>query len=471
MIIDIHQVRQLIQKYNVSAPRYTSYPTAPQFRPVEDPRLLQQTVQTERRREPANYSIYFHLPFCRSLCWYCGCTKVITRQQGAADRYLDYLEKEIAMITAGLHEDSVVRQAHFGGGTPTFLDPEQPNSLGELIQAAFTLDASTELSVEIDPQDCTPEDVRALRAMGCNRASLSAQDTDGAVQEAIHKMQPFDMSREATDELRRQGLVRINYDLIYGLPRQNRDTFQKTIDQVLSLNPDRLAIYNYAHIPSLIPSQRLLKEEEFPSPEEKTEMFLLAMEKLKGREYEFIGMDHFARKEDSLSKALRNGTLQRNFQGYSTHAELEMIAFGMSAISQNEVRFYQNAKDLTRYYEMLDEGVLPVIHELVLSEEDRIRKRIIMQIMCSGRVRYEDFIGGSGGLSGSAVEESSVAFEEKYARELEDLKSFEEDGLLEIGFDGFQVSSTGRLFTRNIATVFDEYFQKKMGKAIYSKTV
>jgi len=471
MKLDIHQVRQLIRKYNVSAPRYTSYPTAPQFRPVEDPRLLQRAVQAERQREPANYSIYFHLPFCRSLCWYCGCTKVITRQQGAADRYLDYLEKEIAMITAGLHEDSVVRQVHFGGGTPTFLDPGQLNRLGEMIQAAFTLDASTEFSVEIDPRECTPEHVRALREMGCNRASLGVQDTDGAVQEAIHRIQPFDMTREATEELRRQGIVRINYDLIYGLPRQNRDTFQKTIDQVLSLNPDRLAIYNYAHIPSMIPSQRLLKEEEFPSPEEKTEMFLLAMEKLRGREYEFIGMDHFAQKEDTLSKALRNGTLQRNFQGYSTHAELEMIAFGMSAISQNEVRFYQNAKDLTRYYEMLDEGVLPVIHELVLSEEDRIRKRIIMQIMCSGRVRYEDFIGGSGGLSGSAVEESSVAFEEKYALELEDLKSFEEDGLLEIGFDGFQVSSTGRLFTRNIATVFDEYFQKKMGKALYSKTI
>src|SRR5690625_3362779 len=277
MIIDIHQVRQLIQKYNVSAPRYTSYPTAPQFRPVEDPRLLQQTVQTERRREPANYSIYFHLPFCRSLCWYCGCTKVITRQQGAADRYLDYLEKEIAMITAGLHEDSVVRQVHFGGGTPTFLDPGPLNRLGEMIQAAFTLDASTEYSVEIDPRGCTPEHVRAARERGCNRAALGVHDTERAVRQAIHRSQPFDMAREAAEELRRQGIVRISYDLIYGLARQDRDTFQQTIDQVLSLNPDRLAIYNYAHIPSLIPSQRLLKEEEFPSPEEKTEMFLLAI--------------------------------------------------------------------------------------------------------------------------------------------------------------------------------------------------
>src|SRR5690625_4369573 len=404
MKLDIHQVRQLIRKYNVSAPRYTSYPTAPQFRPVEDPRLLQRAVQAERQREPANYSIYFHLPFCRSLCWYCGCTKVITRQQGAADRYLDYLEKEIAMITAGLHEDSVVRQVHFGGGTPTFLAPGQLYRRGEMIQVALTLDASTEFSVEISPRECTPEHIRALREMGCNRASLGVQDTDGAVQEAIHRIQPFEMTRDVTEELRRQGIGRINYDLIYGLPRQNRETFQKTIDQVLSLNPDRLAIYNYAHIPSLIPSQRLLKEEEFPSPEEKTEMFLLAMEKLRGREYEFIGMDHFAQKEDTLSKALRNGTLQRNFQGYSTHAELEMIAFGMSAISQNETRFYQNAKDLTRYYEMLDAGEMPVMHALVLTEEDRHRNRIIMLIVCSVRVRYEDFIGRLYGRFGSAVE-------------------------------------------------------------------
>src|SRR5690625_2352677 len=230
MIIDIHQVRQLIQKYNVSAPRYTSYPTAPQFRPVEYPRIHQHTVQSARRSEPANYSIYFHHPYCRSLWWYCGCTKVITRQQRAADRYLDYLEKEIAMITAGLHEDSVVRQVHFGGGTPTFLDPGQLNRLGEMIQAAFTLDASTEFSVEIDPRECTPEHVRALREMGCNRASLGVQDTDGAVQEAIHRIQPFDMTREATEELRRQGIVRINYDLIYGLPRQQEATFHQPTD-------------------------------------------------------------------------------------------------------------------------------------------------------------------------------------------------------------------------------------------------
>lgn len=460
MDINIHQVRRLISKYNVSAPRYTSYPTAPQFQKVADPVPLQEELKAQRFHEPSNYSIYFHLPFCRSLCWYCGCTKVITRQQGAADTYLDYLEKELELAAEGLHRDSVVRQIHFGGGTPTFLDPDQLGRLGKMIQSSFTMDASTEFSVEIDPRECTPEHISVLREMGCNRASLGVQDTNADVQQAIHRIQPFEMTQKVTGELRVQGIRRINFDLIYGLPKQNTETFQTTLDQVLTLKPDRLAIYNYAHIPSLIPSQKLLNEEDFPSPEEKTDMFLLAMKELTSREYEFIGMDHFARKDDSLSKALRTGSLQRNFQGYSTHAELEMIAFGMSAISQSENQFYQNAKDLNQYYEMLDDGVLPFVNELLLTGEDLIRKRIIMQIMCNGEVDYAAF-----------AQEMGVNFSDKFSEELVQLSDFGEDDLLEFSSAGFRVTDTGRLFSRNIAMVFDEYLQKKRGQAVYSKTV
>lgn len=460
MDINIHQVRGLISKYNVSAPRYTSYPTAPQFQKLSDPVPLQEELKAQRLHEPSNYSIYFHLPFCRSLCWYCGCTKVITRHQGAADTYLDYLEKELELAVQQLHKDSVVRQIHFGGGTPTFLDPDQLERLGKMIQASFTMDASTEFSVEIDPRECTPEHIATLKEMGCNRASLGVQDTNADVQQAIHRIQPFEMTKKVTLELRRQGIERINFDLIYGLPKQNTATFKTTIDQVLTLKPDRLAVYNYAHIPSLIPSQKLLHEEDFPSPEEKTDMFLLAMDELTNREYEFIGMDHFARKDDSLSQALRSGSLQRNFQGYSTHAELEMIAFGMSAISQNDQLFYQNGKDLNQYFDLLDEGVLPVVNVLRLTGEDLIRKKIIMQIMCSGEMNYETF-----------AQETGIHFPEKFAGQMAHLYDFEEDGLLIFSADGFRVTDTGRLFTRNIAMVFDEYLQKKRGRAIYSKTV
>jgi len=449
----------LIEKYNVAGPRYTSYPTAVQFEPNFDPGYLQDELNYRRNHTRA-YSLYIHIPFCFSLCWYCGCTKIITKDQDRGTIYLDFLEKEMQLISEQMHADSSLKQIHFGGGTPTFLDPGQLRRLGKMIQAYFNVHTNPEYSVEIDPRRVSEEHVAALAEIGCNRASLGVQDTNPEVQKAIHRIQPFEQSQKVTEFLRNHGIHHINIDLIYGLPKQKPASFQKTLEDTLSLNPDRFAIYSYAHIPSVMPSQKLLKEEDFPSTQEKLSMLLTAIEYLQENGYEYIGMDHFARETDELSKALHEGTLHRNFQGYSTHAELDMIALGMSGISQSSRLFYQNTKDLDEYYRLLDDGQLPVKKGYSLTDEDKIRKKIIMQIMCKGEINYSKFLA-----------ETGVDIPKKYSAELNLLSEFESDGLLIQTPNGFHITETGRLFLRNIAMVFDEYLKQSRIRASYSKTV
>lgn len=451
---------QLIEKYNIAGPRYTSYPTALQFSEQFDRPRFSKEISQKRNFLPANYSLYFHLPFCRSLCWYCGCTKIITRDQKQADEYLDYIEKEIRLIAETLHQKSTIKQIHFGGGTPTFLTPDQLRRLGTMIRTHFPLDGKLEFSVEIDPRHCTKEHISALSEIGCNRASLGVQDVNPDVQEAIHRIQPFDQTKTVTEQLREKGIEKINFDLIYGLPKQTLDGFKKSLEDVLTLSPDRLAVYSYAHIPSKMPAQKLLNPENFPSADEKVNIMLFAGDFLQQNGYEFIGMDHFAKKDDELSRALSDGTLQRNFQGYSTHSELDMIAIGLSGISQGNELYYQNEKELRQYYKRLDEGEQPIRKVLRLTQGDLIRKKIIMQIMCSGEIHYQKFL-----------EETGVDLPDQFSSEIEQLSVFEGDGLVIKTNTGFRITQTGRLFVRNIAMVFDEYLKRATHKVAYSKTV
>jgi oxygen-independent coproporphyrinogen III oxidase len=449
----------LIKKYNVPGPRYTSYPTALQFTGTLNPQILERNLD-KRKKSTHPLSLYIHIPFCFSLCWYCGCTKIITKNQDRGDTYLDYLEKEMELVRRTTNRQAPLKQIHFGGGTPTFLTPVQLRRLGKLIDTYFNIHPDAEFSVEIDPRRVDEEHIIALKEIGCNRASLGVQDTNEAVQKAIHRIQPFHQTRKVTEWLRKHGILNINFDLIYGLPKQTLRSFKQTIRDVVSLDPDRFAIYSYAHIPSIMPAQKLLNEEDFPSTEEKLAMLVCSIEKLPELGYSYIGMDHFAKEDDELSIALKEGTLQRNFQGYSTHAELEMIALGMSGISQGTDLYYQNEKDLGEYYRMLDEGELPVKKILALSDEDKIRRKIIMQIMCKAEVDYGQFF-----------KETGIAFKETFSDELERLKELEADGLLLLMKNGFRLTTNGQLFLRNAAMVFDGYILKKHHQAAYSKTV
>ena len=459
MIQNRNEILETVERYNVTGPRYTSYPTAVQFTESFDHETLDRALE-RRGGEVQDLSLYFHIPFCFSLCWYCGCTKIITRDQDRGDVYLDYLAKEINLVKQTIHPKSTVRQVHFGGGTPTFLTPVQLRRLGALINNGFNIHEDVEFSVEIDPRRCGEEHIIALREIGCNRASLGVQDTNPDVQEAIHRIQPFSITCMVTELLRKHGISEINFDLIYGLPRQTSFTFNQTIDDVIRLDPDRLAVYSYAHLPALMPAQKLLSEDELPSPREKLEMMMAAVERFPEMGYRFIGMDHFAKEEDELSIALDQGTLQRNFQGYSTHSGLEMIAFGMSGISQGDDLYYQNEKDLARYYEDLEEGRLPVKKTLFLSEDDKIRRDVIMQIMCQATIRFETF-----------REKTGFHFKEYFSAEIEKLQPMEADGFLLVMDDQLIIREKGRLFLRNIAMTFDWHLSQKRGYANYSKTV
>lgn len=451
--------KDLIQKYNVPGPRYTSYPTAVQFQEVDDSETVIHTLK-KRNSEPADISLYFHVPFCFSLCWYCGCTKIITKNTDRGDVYIDYLAKEMDLIKEQLHPESNVIQLHMGGGTPTFLKPDQLRRLGAEIKKRFTYHPEIEFSVEIDPRTCSKDHVSALAEIGVNRASLGIQDTNEEVQKAIHRIQPFEQTEQVTRWLREAWINSINFDLIYGLPKQTLKTFKQTLKDVQTLSPDRYAVYSYAHLPNLMPSQRLLNEEDFPTPDEKLSMLMMAIDTLENEGYRYIGMDHFSKEGDELTKALEEGTLQRNFQGYSTHANTDMYALGMSGISMVDSIYYQNTKDLDAYYTELDNGNLPVIKQMILSEDDRIRRDWISRLMCKPRVKFDDF-----------EEKWAVNPKEYFSDEWSRLDQLENDGLIIQLANEIQITTRGRLFLRNIAMVFDAYLSQDKQTNRYSKTV
>lgn len=448
---------RLVQKYNVPGPRYTSYPTAMQLKPIMSAKHT--PLAALMNSESKGLSLYIHLPFCNSLCWYCGCSKIITQNDRKADRYLEYLEKELKRAKAELPKKYTLRQIHFGGGTPTFLKPAQVVKLGELLHKHVVIKSSCEFGVEIDPRRFTKEMAEAWVSIGMNRASLGVQDTNADVQKAINRIQPFEQTKQAVLWLREFGISSINFDLIYGLPKQSEETFKQSILDTLSLNPDRFAIYSYAHLPHLFAGQRLINEAFLPQADEKLAMLSLAHRMLDEAGYIFIGIDHFAKPEDDLSKALASGTLQRNFMGYSTHGGIDMIGLGLTSISKIGDHYLQNAKTMNKYEDLIGAGRLPHERKFTLTEDDRVRQQVIMDIMCKRRVDLNEVIQKFG-VSENYFEEDIPA-----------LAPLVEDGLVNYKDGVLTVLEQGVYLLRNIAMVFDAYLKKPAESPQYSKTI
>ncbi len=446
---------ELIEKYNRPGPRYTSYPPANHFKEYADVAPLLASVE----KGDAPLSLYFHLPFCETLCWFCGCHTITTLDHDRGDDYLDLLEKELAIFSKHVPEGRKAGQLHFGGGTPNFFRPEQIDRLAAMIDRHFTFLDNAEKSVELDPRRLTPAHIEAFARMGITRASFGVQDCNEDVQKAIHRIQPQSMNIEAMETLRANGFESVNMDLIYGLPKQSPESFSETLDQVLELKPDRFAIFNYAHVPGMKPAQKLLERHGLPSAETKLELLRLCIERLTAEGYVYIGMDHFALPDDELVKAQREQTLQRNFQGYSTRAGVEICGFGISSISQGGVGFRQNVKDLEAYRGYLAKGELPVNKGYEYTEEDKLRGDIIMRLMCDLSLDF-----------GAMSEKWSIDFREHFAEALEQLHEPAADELIIWTDRGFEVTERGRLFVRNLAMCFDAYLEPAV-EGRYSKTV
>jgi len=434
----------LVQKYNVAGPRYTSYPPATKFTDsLKSPELAERIL--ENNRQERDLSIYFHIPFCETLCWYCGCTTVITLNHKQGANYVDYLAKEVTQMSTLLNPRRKVVQLHWGGGSPTFLSPDEIRKLGEIIHRHFTLSDEVEAGVEIDPRRLTRDHIAALREIGFNRASLGVQDFDPVVQEAVHRIQPRALTEQVLGWVRELGFSSVNFDLIYGLPHQTVESFNRTLDDVLALQPDRLAVFSYAHVPWVKPAQKILEQKLLPAPEVKLQLLKTVIERLtEDQKYVYIGMDHFARPEDELAVAQRRKELQRNFQGYSTRGGADIYGFGMSSISQVPDAYWQNEKDLVKYYGSLDAGQVPLARGYLVTEEDKIRRETIMRVMCDLSLDYA-----------SMSQRLGINFASHFEREIESLGGFESDGLVRRTGSGMEVSDTGRLFIRNIAMTFD----------------
>ncbi len=450
----------LIQKYNVPGPRYTSYPPATRFtEQIAWPDLAEAILQNNRTER--DLSLYFHIPFCETLCWFCGCNSVITLQHSQGTTYVEYLKKELAQMCTLLNPRRKVVQCHLGGGSPTFLTPAEIRELGGAIHDRFTFADDVEAGVEIDPRRLTRDHLTALREVGFNRASLGVQDFDPQVMQAVHRIQPQEMTEQVIGWIREAGFNSLNVDLIYGLPYQTVESFERTLDRIIELAPDRLAVFNYAHVPWIKPSQKIFeKRAVLPKPETKLQLIKLVTEKLTDQGgYVYIGMDHFARPTDELAVAQRNKTLQRNFQGYSTRGGADIYAFGMSAISQTEDVYWQSRKDLAAYYAALDAGKNPLHKGCFVTEDDKIRRQTIMQIMCNLGLDYE-------GMS----RRLGINFTSYFARELESLADLEADELVRRAASGLHVTDLGRLLIRNIAMRFDAYLPKETERR-FSRTI
>jgi oxygen-independent coproporphyrinogen-3 oxidase len=452
----------LLNKYDVPGPRYTSYPTAPYFHdgigPVDYISHIHRDDDTLKNRD---LSIYFHLPFCDTLCYFCGCNMMVTRNWARIDEYIDYLEKEIRLLKREISPDRKVIQLHWGGGTPTHLSPKQITRLGNIIHTYFDFKEEAEIGVEIDPRELTYDHMKTLQEAGFNRCSMGVQDFDPRVQQAVNRIQPEKITRQAVEWARELGFQSLNLDLMYGLPYQNTGQYDQTLNKILDLNPDRLAVFNYAHLPEMIKHQRLIKEEWIPPREEKLRLLKLSIEKLTEGGYVYIGMDHFAKPEDELTIAMNNGTLYRNFQGYSTHAGINLFAFGITSIGMLSDLYTQNFKKFKEYYEFLEQGKLPVMRGIELNQDDCLRREVITQLMCNFK------------LSKKAIEDKyGISFDSYFADALNSLQSFQVDGLVRLEEGWVRVLPAGRLLIRNIAMNFDAYLMKKEGnKPQFSRTV
>lgn len=436
----------LIRKYSIPGPRYTSYPPATQFTADLPSLRLDEAIAEDNAPGAGPVSLYFHLPFCETRCWFCGCNTVITRRRDSAGEYLEDLAREMRLTAARIDTARPVSQIHLGGGTPTFFPPEELRRLGALIRNFFlNIAPDVEFGVEVDPRRLTSEHVLALREIGANRASLGVQDTNPKVQLAVHRHQPHRLNEQTMTWLRSVGFESVNVDLIFGLPLQTAESFAATIDDVLALNPDRLSVFSYAHVPWIKPAQKIFEDrEQLPSAEEKLAMFAVAHEKLTAAGYVDIGLDHFAKPDDELAVALKEGTLHRNFQGYSTRGGASLYSFGISSISETANTYRQNFKSLTDWRAALDAGQLPTERGLRITAEDKRRREIIMRLMCNRRL---DFAALSRTLE--------LDFAATYARELASLDDLVADGLVVRTPGGIEVTGIGVPLLRVVAMRFD----------------
>ncbi len=449
----------LIRKYDTVGPRYTSYPTAPHFHDGFDAAEFGRAVGDAAGSGPREASLYFHLPFCRRVCYFCACNVTFTNDRSSGDRYAKTLAREMDLVKEHLPGETLVRQLHWGGGTPTFSPPETLELLIGLIRERFPFAAGGEIGVEVDPRETTARHLEVLARGGFNRISMGIQDFEESVQKAVNRVQPYEKTKETIDTARAQGFTSVNVDLIYGLPRQTMATFEDTVDRVIGIAPDRIALFNFAYLPEMVRHQRVLKPEELPAPSLKLAILKRATKKLTDAGYVFIGMDHFAKPDDDLAEALRNRTLYRNFQGYTTHAGLDLYSFGVSSISQVGPTYSQNFKDLASWTAAVDAGRHPTQRGIRLTDDDRLRRDVIFSLMCHF-VLVKDEIGKRHGID----------FDRAFADEMEELKPLETDGLIAIGADRIEVLPPGRLLVRNVAMVFDARLRQGAAHR-YSRTV
>ena len=451
----------LIRKYDGFGPRYTSYPTADRFHAGFTAADYVDALAARNQAAVAQpLSLYVHLPFCNTICYYCACNKIITANRGRSAKYVRYLGHEIDIVSSLTEGDRTVQQLHWGGGTPTFLAHDEMAALMGMLRNAFAFGADTEASIEVDPRKVQVATVEFLRKLGFNRISLGIQDFDPAVQKAVNRIQSEEETRTVMDAARASGFKSINADLIYGLPRQTLAGFTATLDKVIDLAPDRIALYGYAHVPHLFKAQRNIVAHELPAADAKLAILQTAIDQLTRAGYLYIGMDHFARPGDELAVALREGKLHRNFQGYSTRPDCDLIAFGISAIGKVGASYVQNVKTLDQYYGALDERRLPVMRGITLDADDLLRRDVIQKLMCEFRLDF------------AALERRhGIRFGERFAPELAALQPMVADGLVALSTGGLEVTARGRLLVRNVAMVFDRYLREARERAGYSRVI
>ena len=454
--------RALVEKYDRPGPRYTSYPTAPQFHQAFAMDDYHRAAQASNQAAaPKALSLYIHIPFCKSLCYYCACNKIITQKTHRAVEYLNYLKREIAMQAALFDRTRTLRQLHLGGGTPTYLSREQLAELMDCLHLAFNLDDSDEheFSIEVDPRTISTEQIEHLRQLGFNRLSFGVQDFDPEVQAAVNRQQSEEQIYALVAAAREAKFKSVSVDLIYGLPLQTVASFDVTLSKIIALRPDRIAAYSYAHLPELVRAQRLIRREDMPPPERKMELLELTISRLTAAGYVYIGMDHFALPDDELALARADGTLQRNFQGYSTFAECDLIGLGVSAIGKVGDTYSQSVKELSQYYARLDQGLLPVHRGYRLNADDQLRRDVISDLMCHGRIDFA-----------SIEARHNIRFKEYFAEALGKLDEHVADRLLEIHDDALVLLPQGHLMMRSVAMAFDAYMGGAQ-KGSFSRTV
>ncbi|MGD8790052.1 MAG: oxygen-independent coproporphyrinogen III oxidase [Burkholderiales bacterium] len=451
---------ELLKRFDVAGPRYTSYPTADRFVEAFGPE--QHSMWLAKRQIGGlqrPLSVYVHLPFCNTICYYCGCNKIVTRDYSKATTYLEYLEREVRLQTEQMDDLSIV-QLHWGGGTPNFLHAEQMRELTEMLFSYFIRDDATECSIEVDPRSIAEGSLTMLAQLGFTRLSVGVQDFDNDVQHAINRIQSEAQTARVIDEARAAGFKSVNIDLIYGLPKQTVSSFGRTLEQVAELEPDRVAIYNYAHLPHVFKPQRRINADDLPDTDTRLKIFSLAVQRLSQAGYVHIGMDHFAKYDDELAVAQRQGRLHRNFQGYSTHADCDLLGLGVSAISALGPTFSQNVRTLEEYYLRLDNETLPVMRGIELTADDLVRRAVIQALMCHFELAFE------------SIEISYlIDFKEYFKKELSELQYYVDAGLITIEDGWMSVTERGRFLVRAICMVFDRYLREARQRASYSKVM